>query len=72
VREAIEAVGATFCFLPPHSPDFNPIEKAFAKLKALPRRAAARTVEALRQAIDNLAHIFKPAECANLFAACSL
>jgi transposase len=70
VREAIEAVGATVRFLPPYSPDFNPIEKAFAKLKALLRRAAARTLEALRQAIDNLAHIFKPAECANFFAAC--
>jgi transposase len=49
-REAIEAVGASVRFLPPYSPDFNPIEKAFAKLKALLRTAAARTVEALRPA----------------------
>jgi len=70
VREAIEAVGARACFLPPYSPDFNPIEKAFAKLKALLRRAAARTVEAVRDAINNFVHSFTPVECANFFAAC--
>ena len=47
VREAIEAAGATVLFLPPYSPDFNPIEKAFAKLKALLRREAERTVSGL-------------------------
>ena len=47
VREAIEAVGARLLFLPPYSPDFNPIENAFAKLKALLRKAAARTRDAL-------------------------
>jgi transposase len=70
VREAIEAAGATVRFLPPYSPDFNPIEKAFAKLKAHLRRAAARTVEALRRVIDNLARAITPTECANFFAAC--
>jgi transposase len=70
VREAIEAVGAKVLFLPPYSPDFNPIEKAFAKLKALLRRAAARTVEAVRQAIEDLVPIITPTECANFFAAC--
>jgi transposase len=70
VREAIEAVGAKVVFLPPYSPDFNPIEKAFAKLKALLRRAAARTVEAVRQAIEDLVTTITPTECANFFAAC--
>ncbi len=70
VRHAVEAVGATVRFLPPYSPDFNPIEKSFAKLKALLRRAAARSVEALHNAIDNLVGAFTPDECANFFAAC--
>ena len=47
IRDAIEAAGAKLLYLPPYSPDFNPIEQAFAKLKALLRKAAARTVEAL-------------------------
>jgi len=51
VREAIEAKGARLMFLPPYSPDFNPIEKAFAKLKALLRRAAAGTIDELWAAI---------------------
>jgi transposase len=70
VGEAIEAVGATVCFLPPYSPDFNPIEQAFAKLKQLLRRAAARTLEAVRQAIEDLLASITPTECANFFAAC--
>jgi transposase len=70
VREAIEAVGATVCFLPPYSPDFNPIEKAFAKLKAMLRRAAARTVEAVQQAINDLVTSITLRESANFFAAC--
>jgi transposase len=70
VRAAIEAAGATVRFLPPYSPDFNPIEKAFAKLKALLRRAVARTFEGLRQAIEDLVKTFAAAECANFFAAC--
>ena len=70
VRDAIEAVGASVRFLPPYSPDFSPIEKAFAKLKALLRRAAARTSEAVRAALEKFAGIFTPTECANFFAAC--
>jgi len=54
VREAIEAAGASLLYLPPYSPDFNPIEKAFSKLKALLRKAAARTVESLWIAIGSL------------------
>lgn len=68
VREAIEAAGATRLFLPPYSPDLNPIEQAFAKLKALLRRAAARTVDALWNSIADALERFKPDECANFFA----
>ena len=69
VREAIEAAGARLLFLPPYSPDFNPIEKAFAKLKALLRKAAARTIEQLWQVIGECLDAFTPVECANYFAA---
>ena len=69
VRTAIEAAGASLLDLPPYSPDFNPIENAFAKLKALLRRAAARTIEGLWRAIGRLLDLFTPAECANYFAA---
>jgi transposase len=70
VRALIEAAGATLLFLPPYSPDFNPIENAFAKLKALLRKAAERTVEGLWAAIRRIADTFTPAECANCFSAC--
>jgi transposase len=69
VRRAIEATGAELRLLPPYSPDFNPIENAFAKLKALLRRAAARTVTALEGAIAEAIDTFTPAECANYFTA---
>jgi transposase len=69
VRMAIEAAGASLLYLPPYSPDFNPIENAFAKLKALLRRAAERTIEGLWRAIGRLLDHFTPAECANYFAA---
>jgi transposase len=69
VREAIEAVGAKLLFLPPYSPDFNPIEKAFSKLKALLRKAAERTLEGVRNAIARILDAIKPTECANFFAA---
>ena len=69
VRELIEAAGASLRYLPPYSPDFNPIENAFAKLKALLRKAAERTVGALWDRIGTLLHAFTPAECANYFAA---
>ena len=67
VREAIEAAGATRLFLPPYSPEFNPIEQAFAKLKALLRKAAARTVDALWDAIADAIELLTPTECANFF-----
>lgn len=68
VREAIEARGASLVYLPPYSPDLNPIEKAFAKLKALLRKRAARSVDALWAAIGELLDHFSPTECANYFA----
>jgi transposase len=69
VRVAIEAAGATLLYLPPYSPDFNPIEMAFAKLKALLRGVAARTIPALWQAIAAALDRFTPAECRNYFIA---
>ena len=68
IREAIETAGARLLFLPPYSPDFNPIENAFAKLKALLRRAAARTIEELWRVIGDCLDAFSPSECANYFA----
>lgn len=69
VREAIEAAGAKRLFLPAYSPDFNPIEMAFSKLKALLKKAAARTVTDLWDAIAAAIDAINPAECANFFAA---
>ncbi len=69
VRRAIEAAGASLLYLPPYSPDFNPIEMAFSKLKAILRKAAARTVDALWAAIADALDAFTPSECANYFAA---
>jgi transposase len=70
VRAAIEAAGARLRLLPPYSPDFNPIELAFAKLKALLRRAAARTIPELWDAIAAALPTFSRSECANYFTAC--
>jgi transposase len=69
VRQAVEATGAALVFLPPYSPDFNPIENAFAKLKALLRKAAERTVEGLWQTIGKSLDAFTPQECKNYFKA---
>jgi len=69
VRPAIEAVSANLLYLPPYSPEFNPIENAFAKLKALLRKQVARTVEALWSAIGRLIDLITPTECVNMFAA---
>ena len=69
VRAAIERAGATLLYLPPYSPDFNPIEKAFAKLKALLRKAAARTINDLWDAIRDAMPNFSATECANYFTA---
>ena len=66
---AIIAAGAEVRFLPPYSPDFNPIENAFAKLKALLRKAGERTVDGLWNAIGSIIDQFTPAECRNFFAA---
>jgi transposase len=65
VREAIEGAGAKLMFIPPYSPDLNPIEQAFAKLKALLRARAIRTVDALWKALGNLVDYFSPEECAS-------
>jgi transposase len=67
VRQAIRAAGAKLFFLPPYSPDLNPIEQAFAKLKTLLRKAAERSVEATWQRIGALLACFTSAECANYF-----
>ena len=69
VRTAVEATGARLRYLPPYSPDFNPIENAFAKLKALLRKVAARTIDELWDAIAELLPNFTPQECANYFTA---
>lgn len=65
VRDAIRKAGARLFFLPPYSPDLNPIEQVFAKLKTLLRKAAARTDAAILQAIDHALACFTQAECAN-------
>ena len=68
VRQLIRAAGAKLFFLPKYSPDLNPIEQVFAKLKHLLRKAAARTVEAVCAAIGEALQAFTPEECANYFA----
>jgi transposase len=68
VCEAIEARGASLVYLPPYSPDLNPIEQAFAKLKALLRKIAARTIAALWDALGDILDRFTPQECANYLA----
>ncbi len=70
VEELITAGGAELRYLPPYSPDMNPIEKAFSKLKAYLRKIAERSVAGLMRALEARADIFKPAECANYFEAC--
>ena len=69
VRAAIEGTGAQLLFLPPYSPDMNPIELAFSKLKALLRKAAARTVDDLWSVIAEGLDAFTPEECRNYFKA---
>jgi transposase len=68
VRAALEVMGARLLFLPPYSPDFNPIEQAFSKLKAHLRKAAERTIHGLRNAIGRILDLYSPQECANYFA----
>ena len=69
VREQIEAAGAELRYLPPYSPDLNPIEQAFSKLKAHLRRIGARTYDDLIAAIGDVCALFDPAECWNFFEA---
>jgi transposase len=69
IRAAIEAAGAKLVYLPPYSPDLNPIENAFSKLKAGLRKASERTVESLWNTIGALIPTFTPQECANFFKA---
>ncbi len=70
VELLIKAAGAELRYLPPYSPDMNPIEKAYSKLKAFLRKIAERTVAGILAALDACNTIFKPAQCANYFLAC--
>ena len=70
IQELIESAGATLLFLPPYSPDFNPIEKAFAKMKALLRKAEKRTIPELWDEIGRICDLFLPTECRNYFRSC--
>lgn len=69
IRQAIEEAGAELRFLPPYSPDFNPIENAFSQLKAELRKTAARTIEALEKAIGEIIPCITQTHCLNYFAA---
>jgi transposase len=70
VEKLIKAAGAELRYLPPYSPDMNPIEKAYSKLKAYLRKIAERTIAGLMRALEALTDIFKQAECENYFTAC--
>jgi transposase len=67
VRRLIRSAGAKLLFLPKYSPDLNPIEQVFAKLKHLLRKAAARTVDAVTAAVGHILKAYTPQECANYF-----
>jgi len=68
-EEIVKDQGAWILFLPPYSPDLNPIEMAFSKIKALLRKAAARTYEQVWRSIGEICNLFKPTECRNFFTA---
>jgi transposase len=70
IRDAIEGAGAKLVYLPPYSPDLNPIEQVFAQLKAALRAQAARTVEALWAALGNISADVTPSQCANYLRHC--
>jgi len=70
VRLAIEGAGCSLLYLPPYSPDFNPIEKTFAKLKAVLRATAELTVGGLWKTVGQVVTLFEPQECANYFKPC--
>jgi len=67
IRRLIRSAGARLFFLPPYSPDLNPIEQVFAKLKTLLRKAEERTIDGVVERIGSLLKSFTPAECANYF-----
>jgi transposase len=67
--QLLEQIGVKLLFLPPYSPDFNPIEMAFSKLKGLIRKSAARTYDELWKAVGKVCNLFSPNECANFFEA---
>jgi transposase len=67
VREAIEAAGASLLYLPPYSPDLDPIEQVFSKLKSWLRKIAKRTIASLWDAIGDAIDLFSPVECSNYF-----
>jgi transposase len=67
VTDAIEAVGVRAVYLPPYSPDLNPIEQLFSKIKAMLRKAAERTVAGLLRKIRSLLRAIRPDECSNFF-----
>ena len=69
IRASIEAAGASLLYLPPYSPDFNPIENLFAKIKAMLRKAAERTIDGLWSAIGRIIDLITARECQNMFAA---
>ena len=69
IEEIIKARGAWLLFLPPYSPDLNPIEMAFSKLKTLLRKHAARTYDAITDALGDICGLFSPRECGNDFKA---
>jgi transposase len=70
VAEILARKGCRVKFLPPYIPDFNPIEKAYSKLKATPRKLAERTVADLITVLEGCASLLKPAECETFFASC--
>ena len=70
ISNAIAAVGASVLYLPPYSPDLNPIEQVFSKLKALLRKASARTRDALWSTIGKLLDLYEPATCAKYLLNC--
>jgi transposase len=70
VREAIEAAGATLRYLPPYSPDFNPIEPVWSKVKGVLRSLAARSVDALHDAIGTALTTITPTDCVGFFRHC--
>jgi transposase len=67
VKELVESVGARVLYLPPYSPDFNPIEMSFSKLKTLVRKSRSRTMEELWNKLGELCDVFTPEECKNYF-----